>query len=98
MPHSSTDRTLYVEMGDGAMMSLPLNDWLWQLRYQRPERDRGPTICDDRMIAAGVLESYLYLVEECNKEEAWRRIKLMREGLKEFRASQQLTAGDTDGR
>jgi len=89
MTAKATDRTLYVEVGDGAMMSLPLNDWLWQLRYQRPERDRGPTICDDRMIAAGVLESYLYLVEECTKDEAWRRIKAMRAALQEHRLDQQ---------
>jgi hypothetical protein len=29
----------------------------------------------------GVLQSYLYLVTECNKEEAWQRIKLLRAAL-----------------
>lgn len=74
-----TDRTIDVDVG-GARMTLPRGDWLWQLRYQRPEPDRG-TKCDDRMIAAGVLESYLYLVQECTKDEAWRRIKIMRAAL-----------------
>lgn len=79
-----TDRALHIEVGDGAVMALPLKDWLWQLRYSN-EPDRG-TQCSDRMLAAGLLESYLYLIEECTKEEAWRRIKLMREGIS---ASQQ---------
>lgn len=62
-------------------MTVPTNDWLWSLRYQRSEPDRE-TKCDDRMLAAGVLDSYLYLIEECTKEEAWRRIKIMREALR----------------
>lgn len=74
------DRVFPVEVGDGAAMTLPLHSWLWKLRYQRPEPDRG-TICDDRMLAAGALESYLYLIEECSKEEAWRRIKILRHAM-----------------
>lgn len=62
-------------------MTLPLHSWLWKLRYQHPEPPRG-TLADDRMLAAGVLESYLYLVEECSKEEAWRRIKILRAAMK----------------
>jgi hypothetical protein len=75
-----TDRTLHVDVGDGAFMTLPRPDWLWPLIHTRPEPDRG-THCDDRMLAAGVLQSYLYLVQSCTKEEAWRRIKLMRAAL-----------------
>lgn len=76
-----TDRvgTIYVDE-DRTQMSVPINDWLWQLRYGK-EPDRG-TLADDRMLAAGVLESYMYLVMECTKEEAWRRIKIMRAALK----------------
>lgn len=77
-----TDRVGTIEVGEGAVMSVPIGKWLWQLRYVRPEPDRGPTICDDRMMAAGVLESYMYLVQECTKEEAWRRIKIMRDALR----------------
>jgi hypothetical protein len=32
-------------------------------------------------LAAGVLDSYLYLIEECTKEEAWRRIKILRHAM-----------------
>lgn len=75
-----TDRVASAAMGDGAIMSIPVGDWLWQLRYARPEPDRG-TRCDDRMLAASVIESYLYLIQECKKEEAWRRIKILRAAL-----------------
>jgi hypothetical protein len=74
------DRVFSVDVGDGAVMTLPLRSWLWKLRYQRPEPPRG-TVADDRMLSAGVLESYLYLVEECTKDETWRRIKLLRAAM-----------------
>jgi hypothetical protein len=77
----TTDRTIHAEVGDGARMTLPRPDWLWQMNYVRPEPDRG-TQCDDRMLSVGVMESYLYLVEECTKEEAWRRIKILRQAMK----------------
>lgn len=75
------DRVAYIEVGDGASMKVPLSDWLWQLRYVRPEPDRVERIADDRMLAAGVLEDYMYLVQRCSKEEIWRRIKIMRKAL-----------------
>jgi hypothetical protein len=75
-----TDRTLHVDVGGGARMSLPRRDWLYQMNWCK-EPDRG-TKCSDRMLAVGVLESYLYLVESCSKQEAWRRIKLMRAAIK----------------
>lgn len=78
------DRTIHVQLGDGAAMTLPTRDWLWQLRYQRPEPARG-NLCDDRMLAAGMGESYLYLIEECTKEEAWRRIKLLRTAIRSLK-------------
>jgi len=77
-----TDRVGNIHVGGGAVMSVPTGEWLWQLRYMRPESDRGPTVCDDRMLAAGVIESYMYLVQECTKEEAWRRIKIIRQTLR----------------
>lgn len=75
-------------------MCLPFGEWPWQLRYARPESARG-TQCDDRMLAAGVCESYLYLVKECTKEEAWRRIKILRAALKDADAE---IAGDRNGK
>jgi hypothetical protein len=79
-----TDRTLAVDVGDGAWMDMPIPDWLWHLRYA-DEPERG-TQCSDRLLAAGLLESYLYLVEECTKEEAWRRIKIMRKAIQIHRS------------
>lgn len=47
----------------------------WHLRYgANPERLR--------YVAAAALESYSYLIMECTKEEAWRRIKMMRAAIK----------------
>lgn len=87
----TTDRTIHVPVGDGAVMTLPRHDWLWQLNHTRPEPDRG-TQCDDRMLVVGVLESYLYLIEACSKEEAWRRIKILRAAMKVERAWQRACA------
>lgn len=75
-----TDRVAYVDVGDGAQMTVPVGEWLWQMNHVRPEPDRGVK-CDDRMLAVSVIESYLYLVRECTKEEAWRRIKILRAAL-----------------
>ncbi len=76
-----SDRAVSVEMGDGAMMRLPLPSWLWNMNWVRPEPDHG-TKCDDRMLAVSALESYLYLIQHCNKDEAWRRIKILRSAIK----------------
>jgi hypothetical protein len=73
------NRVLNVEIGDGAAMSVPTGYWCWRLRYAKDTTPPG--VCDDRMIAAGVCDSYRYLIMECNKEEAWRRVKLMREAI-----------------
>lgn len=80
------ERLLYVYVGDGtpegtAQMSVPKLNWLWSLRYG--EDTSAPTECDDRMLAAGALESYRYLIMECTKEEAWLRIKQMRAAIRE---------------
>lgn len=89
-----SDRVLTVYVHKDAQMDVPKNDWLWQLRYQ-DEPDRCPTICNDRMIAAGVGETLRYLVMECTKDEAWHRIKQMRKAVltHEYRA----VAPTTDG-
>ena len=79
-----TDRDIRVPVGDGAMMTVPRPDWLWKLCHVRPEPNRG-TKCDDRMLVVSSLESYLYLIENCTKEEAWKRIKAMRHELRQFR-------------
>ena len=78
------NRVKYVQVGGGAQMAVPLPDWLWQMNHIRPEPDRG-TKCDDRMLAVGVMESYLYLIQGCTKDEAWRRIKLLRDALRQSR-------------
>lgn len=76
----TTDRDIRVSVGDGAVMTVPRPEWLWQLTWVRPEPDRG-TKCDDRMLVVSSLSSYLHLIQECTKEEAWRRIKALREAL-----------------
>jgi hypothetical protein len=68
------DEYLVVSVGDGAQMTCPRPSLGWQMRYGNPERHR--------FTAASALESYDYLVLECTKEEAWRRIKLMRQAIK----------------
>jgi hypothetical protein len=70
-----TPEFLTVTVGPQSIMTAPLPDLDWALRYGRPE--------DVRMVAASAIESYLYLVTMCSKEEAWRRIKLIREAMKE---------------
>ena len=90
MTHDPNDprhnRILRVPVGDGASMSLPHRYWLWRLNYTKDETPPG--ICDDRCLAAGVLESYLYLVTECDKEESWRRIELMRAAISAIDAAE----------
>ena len=81
-----TDRTIHVDVGDGVRMTLPRRDWLWQLNHIRPEPPRG-TQCDDRMLSGGVMQSFLYLIEKCTRAEAWRRIKIMREAIRQKDAS-----------
>ena len=81
----TTDRDIHIPVGDGASMTVPRPDWLWQLNYVRPEPSRG-TKCDDRMQVVSSQQSYLYLVEECTQEEAWRRIKIIRAALRTERA------------
>lgn len=75
---SVSDRVLNVYMHNGeVMMTVPRSDWMWALRYAG-EPKRSKTICDDRMMAAGVCADYRYLIMECTKEEAWHRLKLLR--------------------
>ena len=71
------NRVLRVPVGDDAFMTIPQADWCWSLRYTRPEPNHGRDV-DDRMLSSEVMESFLYLITDCTKEEAWRRIKLMR--------------------
>ena len=73
------NRVFRVDVGGGASMALPYQDWLWRLNWEEDKTPKG--ICNDRQLVVGVLQSYLYLVTECNKEEAWRRIKLLRAAL-----------------
>ena len=83
MPHDPNDaqhnRVLRVKVGDGAQMCIPYCYWMWRLIYAKDLTPSG--IADDRMLAASVMESYRYLILGCTKEEAWRRIKLMREAI-----------------
>ena len=68
----------FVPVAEDASMSVPAcggDDSLeWALRYAPPTRDAS-------MAAASCLDSYTYLLTACNKEEAWRRIKLLRAAI-----------------
>lgn len=75
-----SDRIMNIDVGGGAVMTVPKDNWLWRLRYQRIEVPHGTRV-DDRMLAASVGDSFLYLIRECTKEEAWRRIKIIRRAL-----------------
>ena len=67
------DGYLIVDVGDGAQMTCPTGELEWRLRYgDKPA-----------FVAASVVDSFSYLVMNCTKEEGWRRIKLMREAIKE---------------
>lgn len=61
-----------VKVGDGAQMTFPSAELCHQMRYG----------VNHDYAAAGSLESFRYLVLECTKAEAWRRILLMREAAK----------------
>lgn len=69
----ASNEYLVVDMG-GCQMTAPRGPLEWQMRYGDPEKYR--------MLTASALSSYDYLVNCCTKEEAWRRIKLMRQAIK----------------
>jgi hypothetical protein len=71
-----TDRTLHVPVGDGAVVTLPRRDWLYNLAQGKDQSPPGH--CDDRRVVVGVLETLLHLIS-LPKNEAWRRILIMRE-------------------
>ena len=58
----------FVDVGDGAQMTFPVGEFCHQMRYGQ----------NADIAAASALDSYRYLVLECTKEEAWKRIKLIR--------------------
>lgn len=84
-----SDRVLNVYMHNNeVLMTVPRSDWMWALRYAN-EPERSPTICNDRMMAAGICEDYRYLIMECTKEEVWERIKALRAAVREHDRSEQ---------
>lgn len=76
--------TYFVAMGKGAFMQFPTDQLAYQTRYYPKDL---PT-----MLIASALDSYRYLVLECNKDEAWRRIKRIRRHVKEAQESEQISA------
>lgn len=62
---------LVIDVGDGAQMTCPTDELEWRLRYgDKPS-----------LVAASAIESFAYLVMSCSRDEAWRRIKIMREAM-----------------
>lgn len=62
---------MIVDVGDGAQMTCPTGDLEWRLRY-----GDAPAL-----VAASVIESFRYLLLECNAKEAARRMKIMRDAM-----------------
>lgn len=60
-----------VEVGDGAIMTIPHGEIVWQLTYGKPERVKYQ--------AGSLIESYRYLLSgHITTKEAIRRLRLMR--------------------
>lgn len=62
---------MIVDVGDGAQMTCPTGDLEHRLRY-----GDGPVL-----VAAGVVESFRYLLLECSQKEAARRMKIMKAAM-----------------
>lgn len=75
-------RTLAVYVHDDAQMCVPKSDWLWQLRYGVEQSPKGQ--CDDRILAAGMGESYRYLIMECSNDEAIHRLMMLRRAIRKY--------------
>jgi hypothetical protein len=65
---------LIVFVAPDAQMACPTPDLQWQLRY-----GDGQTA---RVTAASVVDSFEYLINHCDKDEAWRRIQIMRRAMR----------------
>lgn len=68
---------LVVGIGGGAQMTCPTGDAEWECRYGQAKN----------LTAASIIDSFEYLVMHCSKDEAWRRIKIMRAAMKSRAAS-----------
>lgn len=75
----NNDGYLIVDVGDGAQMTCPTSELEWRMRY-----GDAPAL-----IAASVIDSFSYLITNCTKEEAWRRILIMRAAMKNGRESEE---------
>jgi hypothetical protein len=74
---------LYVDVGDGAVITFPapkaecVVGLAWKMRYGDAEKVR--------YTAAGVIESYSYLILECSEKEILRRVRAIRKAVAEER-------------
>lgn len=82
--HDSTDdahnRVLRVWTDDDAFMTVPTAYWMEHMAGGYLE-NTSPSCASDRSLAASVCASFRYLIMNCTKEEAWRRIKMLREAI-----------------
>lgn len=76
----ATSDALKVDCGDGAVMSFPAQETAEEYSFAHHLR-HWEVDKNDAYVAASCLDSYTYLVLNCTKEEAWRRIKLIRAAL-----------------
>jgi hypothetical protein len=75
-----------VPVGDGAQMDLPNGDLLWRMNFN------GTSVRDSRL-AVGIIQSYLYLVEDCSNKEALRRLRLLRVAARQLREARRAADG-----
>ena len=75
-PFIVMDQSVLVDVGGGACMNMPRGCLEWNLRYGTLDNLEAV-----RFQAAGAMETLCYLVYECSRDEAWRRIKLMRAAM-----------------
>lgn len=71
-----SDNHASIDVGSGAIMSIPFGDFNWQMRYCEGEAK------ELHLIAASVLDSYAYLLSDAiTTKEAIRRLRFMRNCL-----------------
>ncbi|MDB4312263.1 hypothetical protein N9937_02410 [bacterium] len=71
---------IYIKMSDGSQMCFPFqeNEEHYSASYSARYNPRTLNL----KVIASILDSYSFLVLECTKKQAWKRIKDIRSALK----------------
>ncbi len=70
-------------------MAVPTDDVVRQLTWGDPEKVR--------YMAASIIESYDYLVNHATREDAWRRIMVLRDALRARQYAKELRESVREG-